>query len=151
LISAGSTRRSAPLRTAPITACCSARSRAIYLSPNTQFTELLPQTTWLGDYLQQGCGGYCGHSEVNLDDPSRTSLHQAPFGPLRRGEFVVAADDQGHEGPGTLWGKEDLILRVVFGYRSERDLSRAAKAIIRSHYGSGPAHAYFDGGLGRWA
>jgi Tannase and feruloyl esterase len=116
-----------------------------YLSPNTQFTELLPQSTWLGDYLQQGCGGYCGHSEVNLDDPSRTSLHQAPYEPLRRGEFVVAADDQGHEGPGTLWGKEDPQLRVVFGYRSEHDLSRAANAIIRSYYGRSPSHAYFDG------
>ena len=28
-----------------------------YLSPNTQFTVLLPQRTWLGNYLQQGCGG----------------------------------------------------------------------------------------------
>ena len=116
-----------------------------YLSPNTQFTVLLPRARWLGGYLQQGCGGYCGHSEVNLDDPSRTSLHQAPFEPLRRGEFVVAADDQGHEGPGTLWGKEDLMLRVVWGYRSEHDLARAAKAIIRSYYGRRPARSYFDG------
>jgi tannase/feruloyl esterase len=116
-----------------------------YLSPNTQFTVLLPQTTWLGGYLQQGCGGYCGHSEVNLDEPSRTSLHQAPFEPLRRGEFVVAADDQGHEGPGTLWGKENPMLRVVWGYRSEHDLARAAQAIIRLYYGRGPSHSYFDG------
>jgi hypothetical protein len=116
-----------------------------YLSPNTQFTVLLPQTTWLGGYLQQGCGGYCGHSEVNLDEPSRTSLHQAPFEPLRRGEFVVAADDQGHAGPGTLWGKEDPMLRVIYGYRSEHDLSRAVKAIVRSYYASEPSHTYFDG------
>lgn len=118
-----------------------------YLSPNTQFTALLPQTTWLGDYLQQGCGGYCGHSEVSLDDPSRTSLHQAPFEPLRRGEFVVAADDQGHEAPvpSSLWGKEDPMLRVIWGYRSEHDLHRAVKRIIRSYYGRGPSHSYFDG------
>ena len=116
-----------------------------YLSPTTQFTALLPQATWLGDYLQQGCGGYCGHSEVGLDDPSRTSLHQAPYEPLRRGELVVAADDQGHEGPGTLWGKEDLILRVVYGYRSEHDLRRAVRALIRAYYGRGPSHSYFDG------
>jgi len=116
-----------------------------YLSPNTQFTLLLPQSTWLGGYLQQGCGGYCGHSEVNLDEPSRTSLHQAPFEPLRRGEFVVAADDQGHQGPGTLWGKEDPMLRVIYGYRSEHDLFRATQAIIRSYYGSDPTHTYFDG------
>ena len=79
------------------------------------------------------------------DDPSRTSLHQAPYEPLRRGELVVAADDQGHEGPGTLWGKEDLILRVVYGYRSEHDLSRAVQALIGEYYGRGPSHSYFDG------
>jgi feruloyl esterase len=118
-----------------------------YLSPNDQFTALLPQRTWLGDYLQQGCGGYCGHSEVSLDDPSRTSLHQAPFEPLRRGEFVVAADDQGHEAPvpSSLWGKEDPMLRVIWGYRSEHDLHRAMKRITRSYYGRLPSHSYFDG------
>jgi feruloyl esterase len=118
-----------------------------YLSPNDQFTALLPQKTWLGDYLQQGCGGYCGHSDVSLDDPSRTSLHQAPFEPLRRGEFVVAADDQGHEArvPSSLWGKEDPMSRVIWGYRSEHDLHRAMKRIIHSYYGRDPSHSYFDG------
>jgi hypothetical protein len=116
-----------------------------YLSPTTQFTALLPQATWLGDYLQQGCGGYCGHAEVGLDDPSRTSLHQVPYAPMQRGELVVAADDQGHQGPGTLWGKEDPMLRVIYGYRSEHDLARAVKALIRIYYGTGPAHSFFDG------
>jgi hypothetical protein len=31
-----------------------------YLSPNTQFTALLPQATWLGDYLQQGAAATAG-------------------------------------------------------------------------------------------
>ncbi|MBV8957084.1 MAG: tannase/feruloyl esterase family alpha/beta hydrolase [Solirubrobacterales bacterium] len=116
-----------------------------YTSPNTLFTVLLPEKTWLGNYLQQGCGGYCGQSTVNLNDPSRTSLHQTPYEPLLRGEFVVAADDQGHLGPGTIWGKEDLILRIVYGYRSEHDLFRAVIPIIRAYYGVDPTHKYFDG------
>src|SRR6266516_8132870 len=29
-----------------------------YISPNTQFEILLPESTWRGDYLQQGCGGF---------------------------------------------------------------------------------------------
>src|SRR4051794_41290627 len=70
-----------------------------YLSPNTQFTALLPQVTWLGDYLQQGCGGYCGHSEVGLDDPSRTSLHQVPYAPMRRGGVRGAAPHPRPPGP----------------------------------------------------
>jgi hypothetical protein len=116
-----------------------------YMSPQTHFTALLPQATWLGDYLQQGCGGFCGHSEVNLLEPSRTSGHQAPFEPLRRGEMVVAADDQGHDGPGALWARDDPQLRVIFGYRSEHDLARTVKALIRAYYGRGPAYSYFDG------
>src|SRR3954468_24431509 len=116
-----------------------------YLSPTTQFTALLPQATWLGDYLQQGCGGYCGHSEVGLDDPSRPSLHHAAHAPKRRGGLSAAADDQGHEGPGTLWGKEDPMLRVIYGYRSEHDLFRAVSVLIRGYYGTDPSHSYFDG------
>ena len=100
--------------------------------------------TWRGDHLQQGCGGYCGHNDVSLQDPARTSGYQT-FAPLADGGFVVAADDQGHEGPGGLWGKEDPMLRVVFGYRLEDDLARTAKTIIRAYYGRGPAYSYFDG------
>lgn len=50
-----------------------------YITPQTKFEILLPQTTWRGSYLQQGCGGFCGHADVSLQDPSRTSAHQAPL------------------------------------------------------------------------
>ncbi len=116
-----------------------------YISPQTQFEALLPETTWQGDYLQEGCGGFCGTTGVSLSDPSRTSGHQGPFAPLANGELAVAADDQGHEGPGALWAKHDFLLRVVFGYRSEHSLAQATKAIMQAYYGHGPAHSYFDG------
>src|ERR1700736_5307370 len=58
-----------------------------YISPATQFEVLLPQDSWRGDYLQQGCGGLCGQTNVNLDDPSRTSGYQAPYAPLANGEM----------------------------------------------------------------
>src|SRR5437763_11948777 len=113
-----------------------------YISPQTQFEVLLPETTWRGDYLQQGCGGFCGHLDLSLTDPSRTSGYQAPFAPLTNGELVVAADDQGHESPTNidgLWGKNDPELRVVFGYSSEHSLAQTAKALIRAFYGRSPA------------
>ena len=53
-----------------------------YISPVTQFEALLPTESWRGDYLQQGCGGLCGKTDVSLDDPSRTSGYQAPYAPL---------------------------------------------------------------------
>ena len=119
-----------------------------YISPATQFEVLLPLETWRGDYLQQGCGGFCGHVEVNLQDPSRTSGYQAPYAPLANGEMVVAADDEGHETASNgeaLWGKTDLQLRLVFGYTSEHQLARAAKALMRTFYGRDPSYSYFSG------
>jgi Tannase and feruloyl esterase len=119
-----------------------------YISPMTQFEALLPLATWRGDYLQQGCGGFCGHVDVDLKDPSRTSGYQAPFAPLTDGEMVVAADDQGHETASNgdaLWGKSDPELRLVFGYLSEHQLAQTAKALIHAFYGRDPAYSYFSG------
>jgi hypothetical protein len=116
-----------------------------YMSPQTHFQVLLPLSTWRGNYLQQGCGGLCGSSVVNLDDPSRTSGYQVPFRPVSDGEMVIAADDEGHAGGGGLWGKDDPQLRVVFGYTSEHSMAVTAKRLIGEFYGRGPAYSYFDG------
>jgi Tannase and feruloyl esterase len=119
-----------------------------YMSPQTRFEVLLPTSTWTGDYLQQGCGGFCGAVGLSLADPSRTSGYQAPFGPLSSGQLVVAADDQGHESAtnaDTLWARDDPQLRVVFGYSSEHSLAMTAKALIHAYYGRDAAHRYFDG------
>ena len=119
-----------------------------YISPVTQFEALLPQETWRGDYLQQGCGGLCGKADVSLDDPSRTSGYQAPYAPLSNGEMVVAADDQGHEtasNDDALWARDDLRLRAVFGYSSEHRLARTMNAVIRAYYGRRPTFSYFSG------
>src|SRR5690242_6379526 len=119
-----------------------------YLAPQTRFEVLLPTTTWGGDYLQQGCGGFCGAIGLSLSDPSRTSGYQAPYPPLANGQLVVAADDQGHEttaNTDTLWARDDPQLRVVFGYSSEHSMAVTAKALIRAYYGRDAAHSYFDG------
>src|SRR3954469_18373475 len=68
-----------------------------YISPQTRFEVLLPTATWRGDYLQQGCGGFCGAVGLSLTDPSRTSGYQASYPPLAHGEMVVAAVDQLHQ------------------------------------------------------
>ncbi|UQU62800.1 tannase/feruloyl esterase family alpha/beta hydrolase [Couchioplanes caeruleus] len=119
-----------------------------YISPQTRFEVLLPVSTWAGDYLQQGCGGFCGAVGLSLTDPSRTSGYQAPFPALGNGELVVAADDQGHEAAvntDTLWARDDPQLRVVFGYSSEHSMAITARALIRAYYGRDAARRYFDG------
>jgi feruloyl esterase len=118
------------------------------MSPLTQFEALLPLETWRGDYLQQGCGGFCGHLKLSLQDPSRTSGYQAPYAPLSNGEMVVAADDEGHETASNgdaLWAKNDPQLRLVFGYTSEHQLAQVAKALVRIFYGRDPTYSYFTG------
>jgi hypothetical protein len=119
-----------------------------YISPVTQFEVLLPLETWRGDYMQQGCGGFCGHVDVDLKDPSRTSGYQAPYAPLANGEMVVAADDEGHETASNgdaLWAKSAPQLRLVFGYLSEHQLAQAAKALVHIFYSRDPAYSYFSG------
>jgi Tannase and feruloyl esterase len=119
-----------------------------YISPMTQFEALLPLETWRGNYLQQGCGGLCGHVDVDLKDPSRTSGYQTPYAPLANGEMVVAADDQGHETASNgdaLWGKSDPQLRLAFGYTSEHQLALTAKAVVHAFYGREPSFSYFSG------
>jgi hypothetical protein len=119
-----------------------------YIAPQTRFEVLLPTTTWTGDYLQQGCGGFCGTVGLSLSDPSRTSGYQAPYPPLANGELVVAADDQGHESAtniDTLWARNDPQLRVVFGYSSEHSMAMTARALIHAYYGRAATHRYFDG------
>ena len=119
-----------------------------YMTPVTQFEVLLQTTSWRGDYMQEGCGGFCGHVDVDLQDPSRTSGYQAPYAPLASGDMVVAADDQGHEtitNGETLWGKSDPQLRLEFGYMSEHRMAQAARAVIFAFYGRHPAFSYFSG------
>src|SRR5260370_3933479 len=47
-----------------------------FISPVTQFEALLPLETWRGNYLQQGCGGFCGHRGVNFHHPPPTNRAQ---------------------------------------------------------------------------
>lgn len=113
-----------------------------YIAPQTAFRVLLPRTTWEGDYLQEGCGGFCGSVTVSVQP-------QAAVGcaPAINGAFVLASDDQGHEAAVTdgIWAAQDPALRVVFGYTSEHSLALVAKAITAGYYGQRPAHSYFDG------
>jgi feruloyl esterase len=114
-----------------------------YISPQTGFEVLLPETTWQGDYLREGCGGFCGRISLSLQP-----LVAVGCAPVADGAFVVAADDQGHQSPSItdgLWAARDPALRVVFGYSSEHSLALVAKTITAAYYGQRPAHSYFDG------
>ncbi|HWC80120.1 MAG TPA: tannase/feruloyl esterase family alpha/beta hydrolase [Pseudonocardiaceae bacterium] len=114
-----------------------------YTSPQTYFEVKLPTTNWHGDYLQEGCGGFCGQGPL-------TNLPGASAGcaPATNGELVLAADDEGHltsSGVDGLWARDDPALRLVFGRTSEHSLAKVAKALIQRYYDRPVAHSYFDG------
>ncbi|MEZ0110260.1 hypothetical protein ABH920_004275 [Catenulispora sp. EB89] len=110
------------------------------IAPQIQFQLLLPTKTWQGDYLQDGCGGYCGSVTIATDAA-------AACAPLTNGAFAVAGDDEGHAAGSVLSAAfgADPTLRAGFGYQSEHELALAAKAIIARFYGAAPHHSYFDG------
>ncbi|MBS2534095.1 tannase/feruloyl esterase family alpha/beta hydrolase [Catenulispora sp. NF23] len=110
------------------------------IAPQIQFQLLLPTKTWQGEYLQDGCGGYCGSVGI-------TTQAAAGCAPLTGGAFAVATDNGGHAG-GTVFSASfgaDPALRASFGYQSEHELALAAKAIITRFFGTGPRSSYFDG------
>ncbi len=100
-------------------------------------------STWHGQYLQEGCGGYCGR--VQLTQQPQTSTGCVP---VTNGELVLATDNEGHVGAGVtdaLWAQGDPAARTVYGYASEHSLALVSKALIRAFYGQPPTFSYFDG------
>jgi feruloyl esterase len=101
------------------------------------FEILLPTRTWHQRYVQIGCGGLCG--SIGLDPPQSTD-----FRALADGYFVVASQDEGHDGQATSWYRNPTQ-RVDFAYLSDHDLALVSKGLAQKFYGLGPKFSYFDG------
>ena len=117
-----------------------------YIAPQTQFEIKLPVSTWHGQYVQIGCGGFCG--DVPTAHATPTPQLSTGCAPVTNGELVLASDNEGHLSRSRLdglWGKDDPALRTVFGYSSEHSLAQLAKAVIRDYYGQAATHTYYDG------
>jgi len=111
-----------------------------YIAPQEQFDIKLPESTWTGDYVQEGCGGQCGTVSVTQPTVSQDCM------PVTGNQVVLASDDMGHIGAATpIWAANDIALRVSYGYSSEHALAQLSKAVISAYYGTGPKYSYFDG------
>ncbi|MGW7418758.1 tannase/feruloyl esterase family alpha/beta hydrolase [Streptomyces sp. NPDC054813] len=108
------------------------------IAPQIHFEIKLPETGWQANYLQVGCGGLCGSTNVT-NAPASTGCV-----PLTTGAFAVASSDEGHYQGGGLFSS-DPTLRADFGYKSDHELVQASKAIIEKYYGQAATHSYFDG------
>ncbi len=107
------------------------------IDTNVGFEILLPVSTWRQRYLQVGCGGLCGN--IGLSAPQTTG-----YAPLQDGDFVVAAQDEGHSGQGVTWSTNGAQ-RVDFAYLSDHLLSIVSKGLAAQYYGLSPKYSYFDG------
>jgi feruloyl esterase len=101
------------------------------------FEILLPISTWRQRYLQVGCGGLCG--SININPPQTTA-----YKPLAEGDFVLAAEDDGHSGNSNSW-YSNAQQRVDFAYLSYHDVANVAKGLAAQFYGAAPKYSYFDG------
>jgi feruloyl esterase len=107
------------------------------IDTNVGFEILLPVNTWRQRYLQIGCGGLCGN--IGLNAPQSTG-----YAPLQDGDFVIAAQDEGHSGQSTAWSTNGAQ-RIDFAYSSDHLLSRVSKGLAGEFYGLLPRFSYFDG------
>ena len=101
------------------------------------FEILLPVSTWRQRYLQVGCGGLCG--SISIAPPETTG-----YQPLADGDFVLAAEDDGHNGNSISW-YSNAQQRVDFAYLSYHDVALVSKGLAEKFYGIGPRYSYFDG------
>jgi hypothetical protein len=101
------------------------------------FEILLPIRTWRQRYLQVGCGGLCG--SISIAPPQTTG-----YKPLADGDFVLAAEDDGHSGQSTSW-YSNAQQRVDFAYLSYHDVALVSKGLAQQFYGTAPRYSYFDG------
>jgi feruloyl esterase len=106
------------------------------------FDLRLPRSTYQGQYVQEGCGGFCGFLFPSVplvadDCPAVTG-----------NTLALAVDNEGHvttTNTDARWAANDAKSRVVFGSTSEHQLALVAKALIADYYGRGPTYSYFDG------
>lgn len=112
------------------------------IRPQTGVQMLLPLDGWHGQYLQQGCSGYCGNATVGALPAAGYSC-----APARSGTLAMAKDDGGHTSndPYDASFAKNPALRRVFGRTSEHSTAQLAKAVLRTFYGHGPRYSYFDG------
>src|SRR5262249_53787833 len=111
-----------------------------FIAPQEQFDVRLPEATFTGDYVQEGCGGQCGVVALGAPTVSQGCM------PVTGNQVVLATDNMGHIGQAApIWASNDITLRAAYGYSSEHALAQLSKAMIAAYYGRGPKYSYFDG------
>jgi len=111
------------------------------INPTIGFEVYLPMAKWKQRFVQNGCGGLCGSISASISQAGGCT-------PALNGEFVVAANNMGHENqPGTPTGSFAVNpqKRIDFAYRANHLTTLVSKALIQAFYGQAPRFSYFSG------
>ena len=93
----------------------------------------LPLAGWNGKYQAVGNGGWAGA----IGYPALAAA-------VKRG-YAASATDTGHTGNSAAFALGHPEKLVDYAHRSEHAMAVAAKAVVRTFYGSAPSRSYFNG------
>ncbi len=100
---------------------------------NIKVEVWLPAGQWNSKLQAVGNGGWAG-----------SIPYAAMANALRRG-YAATATDTGHDGQGGNFALGHPERLIDYAYRSEHEMTLAAKAIVSAFYGTGAARAYWNG------
>ena len=93
----------------------------------------LPASGWNGKFQAVGNGGWAG------------AISYSAMADAIRGGYASASTDTGHVGGRGTFALDHPEKLVDFAWRSEHEMTVAAKAVIASFYGSAPRLSYWNG------
>jgi feruloyl esterase len=93
----------------------------------------LPTSGWNGKFQAVGNGAWQG------------SIGYAAMAEALRRGYATSSTDTGHVGGSASFGMGHPEKVIDFAYRSEHEMTVAAKAIINAFYGSAPKFSYWNG------
>jgi hypothetical protein len=109
------------------------------IAPANTIVLRLPVNGWTQRYVQAGCGGLCGSTNLNYPQASTCPV-------IADGTVAGATTDMGHQGQNDgSWAAGNPQAQIDFAYRGVHVTSQVAKAIITKFYGRAPVYSYFDG------
>jgi Tannase and feruloyl esterase len=110
------------------------------IAPANTIVMRLPTQGWTQRYLETGCGGLCGSSNISYGQGAQCL-------PVKDGTIASATTDMGHQGGGfnATWAINNPQAQIDFAYRGMHVTAQVAKAIIAKFYGKAPAYSYFNG------
>ncbi len=93
----------------------------------------MPAAGWNGNFEAVGNGGWSG------------SIAYGAMASALRGGYATASTDTGHEGGSASFALGHPEKLIDYAYRSEHEMTVAAKAIVENFYGKAQTHAYWSG------